>query len=138
MRSRSVDRARYGLFLNRAEEFLSAAQESLARGHRHAAASNAVHAAIAAMDAVLVHHAGKRSASGRHEDALDLLDSLGLPDAEFRSRVRQFGRLLSLKTRAEYADAILTSTEATDAVRTADRIVAWARDHLPRRRSPRS
>ena len=126
-----MDRAHYRLFLERAEEFLSAAQTSLAQGHRHAAAANAVHAAIAAMDSVSVFHAGRRSTSDRHEDAVDLLSSLELPDADVRPRVRQFGRLLGLKTKAEYAEASVTVRDAEDAVRTAERIVVWARAHLP-------
>jgi HEPN domain-containing protein len=131
MRTRPVDRARYPLFLARAEEFLATAQTSLAQGRRQAAAANAVHAAIAAMDAVSVFHAGMRSASERHEEAVDLLTSLGLPDADFRTRTRQFGRLLRLKTKAEYADTWITAREAGDAVRTAERLLAWVRSHLP-------
>lgn len=85
----------------------------------------------AATDAVAVFHTGTRSVSDRHGDAVDLLRSLGLPDPAFRTRVARFGRLLSLKTRAEYADAIVTPREAGEAVRTAARIVTWAREHLP-------
>ncbi len=132
MRARAVDRARYPRFLERAQEFLSAAQGSFARGHFQAATANAAHAAIAAMDAVTVFHVGKRSASERHEDAVDLLGTLGLADPTFAKRLTQFGRLLGLKTKAEYADAVVTRREAEDAVQSAERIVAWAPGHLPR------
>lgn len=54
MRTPSVKRSRYGVFLNRATEFLDSAQEGLSHGHHQVAASNAVHAAIAAVDAVTV------------------------------------------------------------------------------------
>ena len=131
MKARGVDRARYPLFLQRAEEFLDAAHGSFARGHLHAATSNAVHAAIAAMDAVTVFHAGKRSASDRHEEAVDLVKSLGLADPELSKRLVQLGRLLGMKNRAEYADTRIKRGEAEDAVRTAERIVTWARGHLP-------
>jgi len=131
MKTRLVDRAGYPLFLERAQEFLSAAHSSLDRGHMQAATSNSVHAAIAAMDAVTVFHAGKRSASDRHEETVDLVRSLGLADAELSKRLIQLGRLLGMKTRAEYANARIKRREAEDAVRTADRIVTWTRGHLP-------
>jgi len=84
------------------------------------------------MDAVTVFHVGKRSASERHEDAIDLVRTLGLTDPTFAKRLTQFGRLLGLKTKAEYADAVVTRHEAEGAVQSAERIVAWARGHLPR------
>lgn len=105
MKARGVDRESYPLFLDRAEEFLAAAHGSFARGHFQAATSNAVHAAIAAMDAITVFHAGKRSASDRHEEVLVLVRSLRLPDHDLSKRLVQLGRLLGMKTRAEYADA---------------------------------
>jgi len=132
MRTPSVGRNRYGIFLDRAAEFLASAQESLSRRHHQAAASNAAHAAIAAVDAVTVFHAGRRSAPQRHEDAVHLLGTLGLPRSEIEPRARQLMRILGLKTKAEYTDDLVTAREAEDAVRTAERIVAWARDQLPR------
>ena len=36
-----------------------------------------------------------------------------------------------MKNRAEYADTRIKRGEAEDAVRTAERIVTWARGHLP-------
>lgn len=132
MRTRSVARTRYGIFLDRATEFLDSARESLSRRHHQAAASNAVHAAIAAVDAITVFHAGKRSAPQRHEDAVQLLGTLGFPESEVEPRARQLRRLLGLKTKAEYMDDLVTAREAEDAVRTAERIVAWARTRLPR------
>lgn len=137
MKARGVDRESYPLFLDRAEEFLAAAHGSFARGHFQAATSNAVHAAIAAMDAITVFHAGKRSASDRHEEVLVLVRSLRLPDHDLSKRLVQLGRLLGMKTRAEYADARIKRGEAEDAVRTAERIVTWARGHLPRTEQPR-
>ena len=81
MRTRSVERTRCGVFLNRAVEFLDAARDCLSRGHHQATVSNAVHAAIAAVDTVTVFHVGKRSVPQRHEDAVHLLGMLGLPES---------------------------------------------------------
>ncbi len=131
MRTPSVARDRYRVFLDRATEFLDSAHESLAHHHHQAAASNAVHAAIAAGDAVTVFHAGKRSAPQRHEDAVHPLGTLGLPRSEVEPRARQLMRILGLETKAEYTDDLVTAREAEDAVRTAERIVAWARTQLP-------
>ena len=133
MRTASVDRARWATFLDRAEEFLESAQGSLSRGHHQAAASNAVHAAIAAVDAVTVFHLGKRSAPQRHEDAVLLLGTVELPRSELEPPVRQLRRLLGLKAKAEYTDETVGPREAEDAVRAAERTVAWARSRLPPR-----
>ena len=132
MRVSSVDRSRYRVFLFRAAEFLDSSREGMSRGRAQAATSSAVHAAIAAVDAVMVFHAGKRSAPQRHEDAVELLGTLGLPEAEVGPRARQLRRLLGLKTKAEYLDELVSHREAADALRAAERIVEWARSRLPR------
>ncbi len=133
MRTPSVDRNRYGIFLDRADEFLESAEDGLSQGPHRAAASNAVHAAIAAVDAVAVYHTGKRSAPQRHEDAVHLLFTLGLPDGKIDARARQLMRILGLKAKAEYTDTRVTGREAEDAVRAARHIVEWARTQVPRR-----
>lgn len=132
MRTRSVERTRSLVFLDRAGEFLDAARDCLSRGHHQAAVSNAVHAAIAAADAVTVFHVGKRSARQRHEEAAHLLGTLGLPESEVEPRARQLRRLLGLKTKAEYTDELVTAHEAQASVRDAERLVEWARKHVGR------
>ncbi len=132
MRTPSVDRNRYGIFLDRAGEFLASAEDALSRHHHQAAASNAVHAAIAAVDAVAVHRIGRRSAPQRHEDAVHLLYTLGLARDQVEPRARQLMRILGLKTKAEYTDERVSGRDAEDVVRAAGRIVAWARTELPR------
>ena len=127
-----MDRNRYGIFLERADEFLASAKDGLSRRHHQATASNAVHAAIAAVDALAVYRIGKRSAAQRHEDAVHLLFTLGLPREEVEPRARQLTRILGLKTKAEYTDAHVSGREAEDAVRAAGRMVEWARSQLPR------
>ena len=132
MRTRSVEKTRYGAFSDRAVEFLDAARDCLSRGHHQAAVSNAVHAAIAAVDAVTVFHAGKRSVPQRHEDAVHLLGMLGLPESEVEPRARQLRRLLGLKTKAEYTDDLVTADEAKGSVQDAERLVAWAKKQVGR------
>ncbi len=133
MRASSVDRARYRMFLDRAAEFLASAQEGLARGRRQAATSNAVHAGIAAVDAVTVFHLGMRSAPQRHEDAVQVLGRLDLPRSALETRARQLRRLLALKTKSEHTDELASAREAEESVRAAQRIVEWARSVLPPR-----
>ena len=132
MRTRSVEKTRYLLFLDRAVEFLDAARDCLSRGHYQAAVSNAVHAAIAAVDAVTVFHVGKRGVPQRHEDAVHLLGTLGLPESEVEPRTRQLRRLLGLKTKAEYTDDLVTAHEAEGSVQDAERLVAWAKKRVGR------
>lgn len=133
MRTTSTDRNRYRIFLSRASEFLASAQESRAAGRRQAATSNAVHAGIAAADAVAVFFLGRRSAPQRHEDAVGLLATLDLSRSEVEPRERQLRRLLALKTKSEYLDEAVSAQEAEEAVLAAERLVEWARTLLPGR-----
>lgn len=132
MRTRSVEKTWYLVFLDRAVEFLDAARDCLSRGHHQAAVSNAVHAAIAAVDAVTVFHVGKRSVPQRHEDAVHLLGMLDLPESELEPRARQLRWLLGLKTKAEYTDDLVTAHEAGGSVQDAERLVAWAKKQVGR------
>ena len=63
-------------YLAKAAEFLRAAQDSLVLGNRTAATGNAVHAGIAASDALSAALAGLVS-QGDHADAPSHLDAVG-------------------------------------------------------------
>ena len=127
MRIRPVEKAQYVVFLDRAEKFVAMASAAPTRGRYQAAVSNAVHAAIAAVDAASILRAGVRSASQRHEDAVHILGMLRLPESELEPRARQLRRLLGLKTKAEYADGLVTAREAEDSVQDAELLVAWVK-----------
>ena len=91
-----------------------------------AAMLDAIHAAISAADAVTVALAGQRSADPDHGRAADLLDEVGGRSSEVRAHARQLRQLLGRKNAVEYESRRATAREAADAVKRADRLVAWA------------
>ena len=84
-------------YLAKAAEFLRAAQDSFELGNRTAATGNAVHAGIAASDALAAALAGSVS-QGDHADAPSHLDAIG---GDGKIAARQLRQLLPLKTQAE-------------------------------------
>lgn len=111
-------------FLAKAEEFLQAAADSLGHGNFVATAGNAVHAGIAAADAISAARAGVVW-TGEHGQAAGHVEKVG--GADGRQAGRQLRQLLPLKNRAEHDPAPTSETEARSAHRAAERVVAVAR-----------
>jgi len=80
-------------------------------------ATCAIHAAIAAADAITCHALGERSSDGNHESAVALLRQV---DASLATALK---RALDRKTQAGYESLDVSATDAT-------RCVRWARQLL--------
>lgn len=122
--SRREERGADANYLAKAEEFLRAALESAASRRWNAAALSAIHAGIAAADAVLVFERGLRSAGQRHEDVLDLLAGPGEGRSAALTHLR---RVLARKNVVEYESRLFSQREAEEVVQHAERFLAWAR-----------
>jgi len=123
MRSRQVSAAQARAYCSKAEEYLAAASTELEAGRSIAATSLAIHAAINAADAVTGVRIGRRAAGEDHDQVLALLREAGKDGAEVE---RNLGRLLPLKTKAEYEPDEIPRSEAARAVERAKRCVAIA------------
>ena len=131
-RTIAVPRAQARLHLAKARQFLEEA-EAAALARRHDAAMlNAVHAGIAAADAVSVALAGRRSAGQDHAAAIDLLEEAGRDYDEARIRAQQLSALISKKNLSAYESRRVRAGEAVDAVKRATRLVTWAEDLVPK------
>lgn len=124
VRTRRVASAQARQFLGKAEEFLTAARESLEAGHTLASTSLAVHAGISAGDAISGARTGQRAAGQDHAQAATLLNGAG---SEGKDAARILTRLLPLKNRAEYEPDDVPKATARRAVEQAERIVRIAR-----------
>jgi hypothetical protein len=122
-RTRPATMADAVAYLSKAEEFLQAATESLQSQNRVAATSNAIHAGIAAADAIAAARAGAVW-RGEHTQAAGHLEASAGVDG--KQAGQQLRRLLLLKSRAEYDPDPLTQREARSAVQAAERICAIA------------
>jgi len=119
-KTRSATSADANAYLAKAREFLRAAVDSRALGNHVAAAGNAVHAGIAAADAIATVRVGAVWI-GEHSQAAGHVEGAGGSDG--RQAAAQLRRLLPLKTRAEYDPRPVTAGEAAAAVKAAERIV---------------
>ena len=125
--SRREERGTHANYLAKAEEFLRSALENAASRRWNAAALSAIHAGIAAADAVLVFERGLRSAGQRHEDVLDLLVG---PGADRTAALTHLRRVLARKNVVEYESRLFSQGEAAEVVQHAERFLAWARTRV--------
>jgi hypothetical protein len=110
-------------YLEKAREYLVASTTSLEVGNHIAATGNAVHAGIAAADAIAVREA-RAVWRGEHTQAASYLEKHAGDDG--RQAARHLGRLLPLKSTAEYDPNPIAPAKAAAAVEAARRIVAIA------------
>jgi hypothetical protein len=111
-------------YLAKAREFLWAAEDALTLGNRVAATGNAVHAGIAAADAMT----GARAATvwkGEHSQAPAHLEKAAGSDG--KKAAPHLRRLAPTKNRAEYDPGPIAASEAKSAVTSATRIVRIVR-----------
>ena len=91
---------------------------------------NAVHCGISACDAVTVFMLGVRHAGERHEDAISLFQTVGLPRDVLTAKSKQLSRLLGIKNVAEYEERLMDEDDAKEAVRDAERFFSWVKEFL--------
>jgi len=87
-------------------------------------ATCAIHAAIAASDAITCHALGARSNDGNHVSAVDLLRQV---DAKLATALK---RALDRKTQAGYESVDVSAADAASCVKWADQLLAAAEERL--------
>ena len=87
-------------------------------------ATCAIHAAIAASDAITCHALGERSNDGNHVSAVDLLRQV---DAKLATALK---RALDRKTQAGYESVDISAADAASCVKWAEQLLAAAEARL--------
>lgn len=129
LRRERVDKTKFRVYLQKAEEFLKAAKDEFERSRYNSAASSAAHAAINALDAMTIYLSGYRHAGRRHEDAWRLLKyAEGLPDKT--AAEGKFKTAVSVKPIAEYEERLAGKDEALRALKAAEGFISWVRSNL--------
>lgn len=131
-RTIEVPRREARVLVAKAREFLGAAKVAAAGGQHDAALLEAVHAAIAANDAVCVALLGRRSSDPDHQRAADLLENVADTEPDARGRAVQLRSLIAKKTLVAYDARRATAAEARDGVERATRFVGWTEEVLLR------
>ena len=127
---RNVKRSYAKNYLNKARQFSTAMHTAIDVGDWDAAGLNAVHCGLSSNDALLVAMHGVRSSSPSHADSIRLLDSL-VEVKGVKSASTQLQRLIAKKNLIEYEERLFKESEAREAVKNADRFLAWATKALP-------
>lgn len=117
-------------FLGKAHEYLDAANDSISRGNRVAAVGNAIHATIAAADAVASARLKSRW-KGDHPGAVEHVAAAG---AEGQACAKNLRRVLPLKHQAEYDPTPIPPSKAQGVLRAATQAVEAAGRALARDR----
>jgi len=123
MRTKPVSAPQVRAYTSKAQEYSDAAPSELESKRYIAATSLAIHAAINAADAVCGARLGKRAAGEDHDQVLTLLKQAG-PDGV--SVGKELGRLLPLKTKAEYEPDDIAASVAKKAVERSHRCIVVA------------
>jgi len=121
-----TSRSEAALYLAKAQEFLEEANVAAGSARHDAAMLNSVHAAIGATDAVTLALSGRRSTDPDHQRAGDLLEEIAGRSEAITTPLKQLRALLARKNQVEYESRRTKSSEASNAIARAQRLVDWA------------
>jgi uncharacterized protein (UPF0332 family) len=129
-KTRNIQKSLYTNYLLRANECYHAAKTSLDIQEWTAATINAIHACIAACDAMCVFYLGKRHAGESHNDAVVLFKSI--KDTEqMNANAKRLSRIVSVKNMAEYEERLVYRSEAENAIKDCERFLDFVKQELP-------
>lgn len=129
-RIRNVDRFKAKDYLKRAEECIHTMNAAFDRGEFNACVINAVHAAIAAADALCIFTTGIRHAGQRHEDALTIFRDIDPRDEDIKRNLDHLKELLQIKSVAEYGEELMDRKRAELYRKHAERLFAYVKSRI--------
>jgi HEPN domain-containing protein len=120
---------RWEEFLKEARKFREVAREFDRPGYANQAVSNAVHAVIAANDAICLRLINERPGGENHSEAVRVLTRAckGTPwEPEASQRGQQLTQVLQQKNASQYYGTVLPAAVAERVMKQADRFIEWA------------
>ena len=115
-------------FLKKAEECYVGMNAAFASENWNMAVIASIHCGISAADALTVKFLGVRNSGNRHEGVIKLLSKLNIPDIGKKNQ--QLSNLLRIKSTAEYEERLMSKSDASDALRDAERFYRWVKEVL--------
>lgn len=131
-KTRDVEKALYANYLKRAEECFHAAKNSLEDEEWNSATISAIHAVIAACDAMCIYFLGKRNAGENHNEAAALFKTIKSDDEQININANRIIKALSIKNMAEYEERLVFRSEAGKALRDCERFLEYVKGKLPK------
>jgi len=129
-RTRDVEKSLYSNHLKKAKECLNATQNSFIEEEWNASTISAIHACIAACDAMCVYFLGKRTASESHNDAVTLFKTIK-SGKEMDTNANRIIRILRIKNMAEYEERLVFKAEAEKILKDCERLFEFIKSELP-------
>ena len=129
-KTHDVAKASFINYLKKAEECLAAARHSFDNQEWNASAINAIHACIAASDALCVYFLGKRH-SGEDHNGLVVLFKTIKNDDETNTNANRISRILRMKNMAEYEERLVFKSEAEKILKDCERLWEFVKSRLP-------
>jgi uncharacterized protein (UPF0332 family) len=130
-RTRDVEKSLYANYLKRSEECYHAAKNSFEALEWNAATISAIHAVIAASDAMCIYFLGKRNAGESHNEAAGLFKTIKADDEGINTNANRIARILSIKGMAEYEERLIFRTEAEKILKDCERFLGYVKTKLP-------
>ena len=121
-------------FYREARRFWDVAQAVTAQGYTNQAVSNAIHAVIAANDALCLFLISERARGQSHPEVGRLLTRAckGTKwEEEGARRTRQLADILQAKAASQYEGKPMSAETAQRVLSQAERFIAWVREVLP-------
>lgn len=121
-------------YLREASRFWEVAQAVHGPGYHSQAVSNAVHAVIAANDALCLFQIGERAQGDSHAEAANVLGRACQGTAlqhQVPPRIRQLADVLEQKSPSQYYGKQITPDAAERVMKQAERFIDWVRETLP-------
>ena len=131
-KTRDVEKSLYANYLKRAEECFHAAKTSFEAQEWNSATISAIHAVIAASDAMCIYFLGKRNASESHNEAAALFKTIKADDEEINTNTNRIAKILGIKNMAEYEERLMFRSEAEKALRDCERFLEYVKSKLPK------
>ena len=131
-KTRDVEKSLYTNYLKRAGECYHAAKNSFEAQECNAATISAIHACIAASDAMCIYFLGKRNASESHNEAAALFKIIKADDEEISANANRIARILSIKSMAEYEERLVFRAEAEKVLKDCERFLEYVKAKLPK------
>src|SRR3989338_6257817 len=124
-KTRDVEKSLYANYLKKAEECYHAAKTSFEAQEWNSATISAIHACIAASDAMCIYFLGKRNASENHNEAAVLFKTIKADDEEINTNANRVSRILDIKNMAEYEDRLVFKKEAEKILKDCERFLEY-------------
>lgn len=126
-KTRFVSKSGYAVFFKKAKEFYQTMYQAEKAENWNAVGLNGVHCVISLIDAILVRHAGIRSAEEEHMVVVDLLTSaVGEKIKEITQKSQTARRVIAKKNLIEYDNRDFTKSEALEMIKQVQRFYEWA------------